>query len=316
MTARLMIGLASGLVLLVVIIGAALGGLSTLFGSNHGAPSQHALADIPTDYLRLYARAAATDCPGLPWTMLAAIGKVESDHGRSTLPGVHDGANAAGAQGPMQFLPATFAAHAYPIPPGGADPPSPFNPVNAIHAAARYLCASGAPTDLHTAIWAYNHADWYVARVLAKADSYQAILGPGAGIAPTPAAAAAVDYALGQLGLPYVWGGDGGADGGFDCSGLTAAAYAAAGIQIPRTAHTQYLAGPLLPANAPIAPGDLIFYGTPARVHHVALYIGNNTIVHAPTFGQPIQLASLTSMTDRLAASRPGADSPADRASS
>jgi soluble lytic murein transglycosylase-like protein len=100
---------------------------------------------IPPSYLALYRQGAAT-CPGLPWTVLAGIGSIESDHGRSTAAGVHSGANSAGAQGPMQFLPATFAGYDHPVPadpaptpPGAAHPPSPYNPVDAIYAAARYL---------------------------------------------------------------------------------------------------------------------------------------------------------------------------------
>lgn len=86
------------------------------------------------------------------------------------------------------------------------------------------------------------------------------------------------------------------------------AAYASAGIPIPRTAQTQYNAGPLLPANAPLRPGDLIFYGTPTTVHHVAIYIGQNQILHAPTFGMPVQIAPRDSMSDFVGASRPTAD--------
>ncbi len=58
--------------------------------------------------LALYQQAAAT-CPGLPWTIIAAVGTIESDNGQSDLPGVHNGANAAGAEGPMQFEPSTFS---------------------------------------------------------------------------------------------------------------------------------------------------------------------------------------------------------------
>nr|WP_308128343.1 C40 family peptidase [Frankia sp. CiP3] len=72
----------------------------------------------------------------------------------------------------------------------------------------------------------------------------------------------AVEFACAQVGKPYVWGGNG--DPGFDCSGLTHAAYAAAGIQIPRTAQTQYNAGPLLPAGTPLQTGDLVFFRFPA----------------------------------------------------
>ena len=93
--------------------------------------------------LSLY-QAAAVTCPGLPWTVLAAIGTVESGNGTSSLPGVHSGANGAGAEGPMQFEPATFAAYDQPVPPGGADPPSPYDATDAVYAAARMLCADGA----------------------------------------------------------------------------------------------------------------------------------------------------------------------------
>jgi cell wall-associated NlpC family hydrolase len=66
----------------------------------------------------------------------------------------------------------------------------------------------------------------------------------------------ALDYARGQIGLPYLWsGGPAAEEAGFDCSGLTAAAYAAAGITLPRTAHTQYLAGPLLSPDTPSPAG-------------------------------------------------------------
>jgi cell wall-associated NlpC family hydrolase len=58
------------------------------------------------------------------------------------------------------------------------------------------------------------------------------------------------------------WGGDG--DPGFDCSGLTHAAYVGAGIDIPRTAQTQYDAGPPLPAGTPLQPGNPVFFGAPA----------------------------------------------------
>lgn len=75
----------------------------------------------------------------------------------------------------MQFLPDTFAAYSEPVPPGGSHPPSPYDPVNAIYAAARYLCDSGARDghDLYAAIFAYNRADWYVRKVLDQAHAYR-----------------------------------------------------------------------------------------------------------------------------------------------
>lgn len=294
--------------------------VKALFGGGNTQPTQEALADIPPDYLALY-QAAAPVCPGLDWSILAAIGKIESNHGRSTLVGVAEGTqNHAGARGPMQFLQSTFdgVVARHPIPPGGKSPPSPWNKHDAIYAAAYYLCDNGARNnrDIRKAIWHYNHADWYVNDVLAQAARYgQASVGTGNCTniqAPNPAAALAINFACGQLGLPYVWGGNGpaGGDAGFDCSGLTKAAYGAAGISLPRTAQTQYNAGPLVPADQPLLPGDLVFYGTPSNVHHVGLYIGAGKMIHAPTFNQPIKIAPYRwSGDDYLGATRPVTDS-------
>jgi hypothetical protein len=140
-----------------------------------------ARAGIPAGYLRLY-RQAAHRCPGLPATVLAAIGKVESDHGRARLPGVRSGANAAGAAGPMQFGIGGRAGNTWggqPIQPTRTRPRagygvdgdrdgqvSVYDPRDAIPAAADYLCANGAPGDLRRAVYAYNHASWYVRLVL------------------------------------------------------------------------------------------------------------------------------------------------------
>jgi hypothetical protein len=123
--------------------------------------------------LALYRTASAT-CAGLSWTVLAAIGTVESDNGQSDLPGVHSGANEAGAEGPMQFEPPTFAMYDLPVPPGGAAPPSPYDAVDAVFAAARMLCADGAgsPSSLGQAVFDYNHSGAYVAQVLALARKY------------------------------------------------------------------------------------------------------------------------------------------------
>jgi hypothetical protein len=142
------------------------------------SPSAASRAEIPPDYLRAY-RAAARGCPGLSWAVLAGIGKVESDHGRSPLPGVRSGANWAGAAGPMQFGIGGKAgptwqhygtgrlADVYRIGP-------------AARAAARMLCADGAPADLDGALHSYNcgrprcpAADGYAARVLSLARRYQ-----------------------------------------------------------------------------------------------------------------------------------------------
>jgi cell wall-associated NlpC family hydrolase len=121
--------------------------------------------------------------------------------------------------------------------------------------------------------------------------------------AATSAAMTAINYACGQRGLPYVSGGNG--NPGFDCSGLTHAAYAAAGITIPRTAQTQYNAGPLLSPGVPLRPGDLVFFGTPSNIHHVGISLGGTQMINAPTFGQPVQVDDLLGIGDYAGASRP-----------
>ncbi|MEV8023037.1 bifunctional lytic transglycosylase/C40 family peptidase [Streptomyces sp. NPDC086554] len=270
-------------------------------GSGGGAsasPSKHALSGIPPRMLALYQR-AAPECPGLSWTVLAAIGKVETDHGRHPTM-----TSSAGAVGPMQFLPSTFKAYAHPVPPGGQKPPTPWDPVDAVYAAARLLCANGARNNknLRRAIWHYNHSDTYVNQVLAIAEEYAA-----ATPAPNGTAGKAVAYARGQLGTPYVWGGDGPSEGGFDCSGLTKAAYAAAGISLPRVAQAQYEHGPRLPRTAQLAPGDLLFFGSgPNAITHVSLYTGRDQAIDAPRPGAVVrQGPSRTSSPAFQGATRP-----------
>lgn len=120
----------------------------------------------PTTYLQLY-RQAATRCPGLSWTVLAAIGQVESGHGRNM------GPSSAGAVGPMQFLPSTWSE--YGVDGNGDGRTDVWDPLDAVPAAADYLCRFGAGRgggSLSAAVFAYNHSDAYVREVLALADAY------------------------------------------------------------------------------------------------------------------------------------------------
>jgi membrane-bound lytic murein transglycosylase B len=122
-------------------------------------------------YLGLY-QAAAPTCPGLSWTVLAAIGQVETGHGRDL------STSSAGAQGPMQFEPATFAAYA--ADGDGDGVANIMDPADAIYTAAHYLCANGAgisPGALNGAILHYNHAVWYLDMVLKLAPMYAATYG-------------------------------------------------------------------------------------------------------------------------------------------
>jgi hypothetical protein len=122
---------------------------------------------VPASYLLLYKESAAEYCPGLSWTVLAAIGEIESGNG------ANNGPSSAGALGPMQFLPSTWAVWGITAF-GQTGPPDIMNPLDAVPSAARLLCAAGAGNSatLSAAIFAYNHATWYVNEVLALASEY------------------------------------------------------------------------------------------------------------------------------------------------
>ncbi|MGH3217924.1 MAG: NlpC/P60 family protein [Streptosporangiaceae bacterium] len=297
--AALAAGLPLALVLLVITTPAAGQASANLAG---GA-SLRALNGIPPAYLALYLNAART-CPGLPWAVLAGIGEVESNHGQSRAPGVRSGANSAGAEGPMQFEPSTFAQYAV-----NADHPaplSPYDPADAIYTAAAMLCATGAgsgtPAGIRQAIYGYNHSQSYVSDVLAWAACYTSP-------APPSAAATAIAFAVHQVGKPYQWGATG--PDAYDCSGLMYAAYAAAGIRIARTTYQWRQDGPQVPLSQ-IMPGDLLFSagsdGTPANPGHVVMYLGGGRIIQAPQTGEDVQIDPLD-LAGVVAATRP-ADLP------
>lgn len=266
------------------------------------SPSEFATTDIPPGFLALYRRAAAAT--GIDWAVLAAVGRVETNHGRSTLPGVHSGANFAGAMGPMQFLGPTWEA--YGVDGDGDGRRNVYEPADAIPGAAAYLTASGAPRDYRAALWAYNHSTAYADEVLAWAERYRgvtAVAGNGAG-------AIAARAALTWLGTPYSWGGGtltgpslgfcnrAGCSGlhtvGFDCSGLTRYAWAQAGVVLPRVTYEQWDAG--IPVRDPreLLPGDLMFF---SGLDHVGLYIGGGRMVNAPATGEVVRVEDITSGT-------------------
>ena len=281
--------------------------------------SQSARNSIPANYLALFRSIGAQY--KVPWVILAGIAKVESDDGQTTLPGVHSGANAFGAAGPMQIgiggaagnqwggapvHPASEKVNGVATDADGDGTASVYDPADAIAGAAKYLLEHGVLDNVDQAIFAYNHLQAYVQAVLnwanlyatggytvspAALDSAPQCL-PGVTLTSDSAAATAISYADQQLGKPYQWGGTG--PDAFDCSGLVMMAYRAAGVDIPRTAQQQWTWGPRVSASQ-VQPGDLVFFagsdGTPASPGHVGLVIGGGLMIEAYATGFPIRIA-------------------------
>jgi hypothetical protein len=157
-------------------------------------------------------------------SILAGINWVETGFGTNL------GVSSAAAEGWMQFLPSSWAAYA--VDGDGDGVKDPYNPWDAIFAAARLLRASGAPANWHEAIYSYNHADWYVTEVLSEARRFssgpsEAVVAACGASAPNEAVAKMVAEAARLSALrphtEYVWGGSHGlsptpANGPFDCS--------------------------------------------------------------------------------------------------
>jgi peptidoglycan DL-endopeptidase CwlO len=309
-----------------------------------GQPTASAKAGtIPADYLYWYKRVGQQY--GVPWTILAGIGTVESDNGQTTLPGVHSGSNAFGAAGPMQIGIGGAATNVWgglPVHPasevvngvatdedGGPDA-SVYDPADAIAGAAKYLLAAGVQASPASAIFAYDHLQSYVQSVLYYAGTYAGgnfsvvsaqipsgssaagCTGTAGGVlaisAPNQVVATAIGYAEQQLGKPYLWGGTG--PDAFDCSGLVMMAYRAAGVDIARTSEQQWATEARVPASQ-VQPGDLVFFagadGTPRSPGHVGLVIGGGKMIEAYATGFPIRVATYTDR-DPVGFTRPWAN--------
>lgn len=195
------------------------------------------LAQPPKYLVKIYQAAAAHY--HLPWQILAAINYVETGYGRDLA------VSSAGALGWMQFMPSTWAQYGQAVNLQGqpiAATASPWNPTDAIFAAAHYLTVAGAQQNLPKAVYAYNHAGWYVQEVLSIAEQITSHdLQPGAKAGHKIEAMRTMARLLN--GLPYVWGGGHSAfslvSGGYDCSGFVSAVLHAAGyLQIPQTTQT------------------------------------------------------------------------------
>jgi cell wall-associated NlpC family hydrolase len=128
-------------------------------------------------------------------------------------------------------------------------------------------------------------------------------------VLPQGVARTAIEFALGEIGKPYVWGATG--PNTYDCSGLMLRAFQAAGINLPRVSRQQFYAGGHVPVSQ-AQPGDLLFYATdpsdPATIHHVTLYLGNDRMVEAPYTGERVRVRPVPWDYDELVplATRPG----------
>ena len=336
--------------LVVVLVGVLIvpmlvvGGSALLFAGGSGANCDSSTSDtvqpgvsteaansIPANYLKWFQTVGLQY--NISWTILAGIGKVESNDGRTTLPGVNSGSNAFGAAGPMQIgiggastnvwgggavHPASEVVDGVATDEDGNGVDDVYTPADAIAGAAKYLVAHGVQQNVDEAIFAYNHADWYVEEVLSWASTYAAggftvaagTAGGASGdtaadqscteqnelesfVAPNAIVSEAVSYAEEQLGKPYVWGATG--PDAFDCSGLVMMAYQSAGVDIARTSQAQWTTLPHVPASK-VVPGDLVFFagadGTPKAPGHVGLVIGKNLMIEAYATGTPIRISA------------------------
>jgi cell wall-associated NlpC family hydrolase len=262
-----------GLVFLIIVIAGAIAGWQS--DTETSAPSSIAIDDIPTDHLALYEQAGARY--GIDWAVLAAIGKVECDHGRDQEAGCNPPGtmNGKGATGPMQFLgstwragtppmtvpfigpPTTSTSHGYATDGDGDGLANVWDPADAIAGAARLLRANGAPGDYRRALYAFNPSDAYVDAVLAQANEYRADFAPGASVADRIVllwAVAHVGRLTYNLGPPTDRGGSvqemqrhEPIGTTCDCSMFTRWAFAQAGIDIGLTTSTQWTANGVLP---------------------------------------------------------------------
>jgi soluble lytic murein transglycosylase-like protein len=270
----------------------AAGCTDTSGAANQPAQSRDA-ESIPSDYLDLYKDAGKEY--GIPWNVLAGIGKVETDHGQSTAQGVHSSENFAGAGGPMQFLEPTWRAFGVDGDDDGKK--DRYDPADAIPGAARYIKHNGAPERTRTALFQYNHSWDYVNTVLSwskryAGGSFNVVQAGdivcsdtvGVGQADSELVRRVIAFAMAQRGKRYIFGAAG--PDAWDCSSIVQAAYRSVGIAIPRTTFEQWPFGVKLSKGDKEQPGDLVFFNSgpntaPGRPGHVGMVIGGGKMIAA-----------------------------------
>lgn len=308
-----LVALSVGLVLLLVVLVVTMGGQIPARTAPPLRPGT-----VPAVYAALV-NTAGTLCPAVTPALLAAQLEAESGWNPRAV-------SRAGAQGLAQFMPATWRRWGRDG--DGDGPPSPFDPADAILSQATYDChlassmsaakARGAVTGdlVELLLAAYNAGPGavlaakgiprfeetrdYVNKITQRMEDLTAAV-EHVPVVARGFATRFVEAARGQTGVPYVWSGGsfrGPTRGGLDCSGLVLyAAYRASGgsVKLPHSADAQTRTGTPVPRDR-LRPGDVISFTSPgeAVAHHVGIYLGGGTMIHAPRSGTRVRTADLT----------------------